>query len=116
MSRPSDRPIPLRTDPRTLVLAALSAGPCHGYALAKAIQGVLGDHHRVANAQVYAALKGLESRAWIVGERDAAGAERRVYRLTEPGHLELGWRTAEWHDCAEAIARLLPRRANAPVA
>ncbi len=101
----------LRTDTKILVMAALADGPRHGYALAKAMQESLGPFQRLSGGQVYVALRGLEADGWVVSEWDGDGAERRVYRLTDEGQTELAWRSAEWHECARAIARILPKGA-----
>ena len=102
-----DSAMVLRTDIKTLVMAALAEGPRHGYILAQSLRESLGAHQRIEGGQVYVALRGLEAKGWVTAEWEEGSVERRTYRLTEEGVRELGWRTAEWRACAEAIAEVL---------
>ena len=80
-----------------LILAVLSDGPLHGYAIIEKLkrrsQGAL---HRLEAA-------GLLSSVWSQGD----GRRRRIYELTRRGRRELGERRAEWHDFAQAVEAVL---------
>ena len=91
-----------------LILAVLSDGPLHGYAIIEKLkrrsQGALA----LPEGTVYPALHRLEaagllSSAWSHGD----GRRRRIYELTRRGRRELGERRIEWHDFARAVEAVL---------
>jgi PadR family transcriptional regulator PadR len=91
-----------------LILAVLSDGPLHGYAIIEKLkrrsQGALA----LPEGTIYPALHRLEaagllSSAWSQGD----GRRRRIYELTRRGRRELGERRAEWHDFARAVEAVL---------
>jgi transcriptional regulator len=91
-----------------LILAVLSDGPLHGYAIIEKLkrrsQGALA----LPEGTVYPALHRLEaagllSSVWSQGD----GRRRRIYELTRRGRRELGERRAEWHDFAQAVEAVL---------
>ena len=90
-----------------IVLAALSAGPAHGYAVIEEIKRRSGgaftagghDHpvlHRLEEA-------GLLAGRWVIAD---SGRRRRVYSLTRRGERELGERRAVWERFSEAVGSL----------
>ena len=99
-----------RTDTKALVMAALSDGPKHGYAVAKAVREASSGELRLGEGQLYPALHTLEESGWVTGEWDPDAGEppRRVYALTEAGAAELARRSARWFAFADAVARILP--------
>jgi PadR family transcriptional regulator, regulatory protein PadR len=95
---------PMR-EPTYFVLAALLAGPLHGYAIMKRAEELSGGRVRLATGTLYTALDRLtaEGQVRLVGEETVAGRVRRTYGLTESGSAAL---RAEAQRMAEA-ARLV---------
>jgi DNA-binding PadR family transcriptional regulator len=69
----------------TLILSSLAAGPKHGYALTKDIEGFAGVH--LAPGTLYEALNRLEQLGLI--EALASDDRRRPYRMTGAGATAL---------------------------
>jgi DNA-binding PadR family transcriptional regulator len=100
-----------------IVLAALSAGPAHGYAVIEEIRRKSGQAFDLPEGTIYPALHRLEqaellSSRWVVAE---SGRQRRVYTLTRRGERALTERRAIWGQFCEAMGGLLtstprPRR------
>lgn len=102
-----------RGDVPTLILAVLTHGPLHGYAIARAIEEWSKDALHLREGTLYPALRQLEDQgviqsAWEVQE---PGPARRVYSLTESGQAEFTRRTEAWDLYSTAInAVLKPRK------
>jgi len=98
-----------------IVLAALSAGPAHGYAVIEEIRRRSGQAFDLPEGTIYPALHRLEqagflSSRWVVAE---SRRQRRVYTLTRRGERALTERRAIWQQFCEAMGGLLtsaPRR------
>jgi PadR family transcriptional regulator PadR len=99
-----------------IVLAALAAGPAHGYAVIEEIRRKSGRAFDLPEGTIYPALHRLEqagllSSRWVTAE---SGRRRRVYSLTRRGHRALAERRAVWRQFSDAIGGLLsagrPRR------
>jgi DNA-binding PadR family transcriptional regulator len=92
-------------EPTYFVLAALLAGPLHGYAIMKRAGELSGGRVRLATGTLYTALDRLtdEGQVRLVSEQTVAGRVRRTYGLTESGSAAL---RAEAQRMAEA-ARLV---------
>ena len=98
-----------------IVLAALAAGPAHGYAVIEEIRRKSGQAFDLPEGTIYPALHRLEqagllSSRWVVAE---SGRQRRVYTLTQRGGRALTERRAVWRQFCEAMGGLLtstPRR------
>ena len=103
--------IPLR-QPTYFVLAALVAGPLHGYAIIKRAEEMSGGRVRLATGTLYTALDRLTADGFIrlVGEEMVAGRIRRSYGLTDAGSAAL---RAEAQRMAEA-ARLVTGEESVP--
>jgi transcriptional regulator len=91
-----------------LILAVLSDGPLHGYAIIEKLkrrsQGAL----ELPEGTVYPALHRLEAAGLLSSEwSQADGRRRRIYELTRRGRRELGRRRTEWHDFARAVEAVL---------
>lgn len=93
-----------------LVLKTLSAGPLHGYQIAKRIEersgGVLG----IEDGALYQSLHRMEERGWLAsewGHAQETGKRARFYRLTEEGRRRLRVEAASWIRYAEAVFRIL---------
>src|SRR5579859_4248369 len=87
-----------------LILATLSAGPAHGYAIAQALRGRSDGTFDLAEGTSYPALHRLERAGLLASEWSTeAGRRRRTYRLTGKGERGLSERRREWRLFATAI-------------
>jgi PadR family transcriptional regulator, regulatory protein PadR len=92
-----------------IVLAALAAGPAHGYAVIEQIRRKSGQAFDLPEGTIYPALHRLEqagllSSRWVTAD---SGRRRRVYALTRRGARALSERSAVWQQFSEAIGGLL---------
>jgi transcriptional regulator len=92
-----------------IVLAALSAGPAHGYAVIEAIKRRSGQAFDLPEGTIYPALHRLEQAGllasrWVTAE---SGRRRRVYSLTKRGDRALVEQRAVWEQFSDAIGGLL---------
>src|SRR5256885_15260473 len=81
-----------------IVLAALAAGPAHGYAIIQEIRSRSGGAFDLPEGTVYPVLHRLEAAGllaskWTSGE---TGRKRRVYSLTRRGNHALAEQRAGW--------------------
>lgn len=91
-----------------LLLAALAAGPAHGYELAAKIRERSGGEFDLAEGTVYPALHGLESRGLITSAWEiVAGRRRRVYELSGAGRDAREQQAADWQRFASGVNRVL---------
>src|SRR5499427_9587727 len=98
-----------------IVLAALSSGPAHGYAVIQEIQRRSGGAFDLPEGTIYPALhrleqSGLLNSRWTAGE---SGRQRRVYSLTRSGRRALADQRALWQRFKDAIGGLLGAAGNA---
>ena len=106
---------PMR-EPTYFVLAALLAGPLHGYAIIKRAEELSGGRVRLATGTLYTALDRLtaEGHVELVSEGTVGGRVRRTYGLTESGSAAL---RAEAQRMAEAAALVIaPETKAGPLA
>src|SRR5438132_10517544 len=91
-----------------IVLAALSAGPAHGYAVIEAIKRRSAGAFDLPEGTIYPVLHRLEQAGLLAGRWVTAdsGRRRRVYAITKRGQRELGERRAVWEQFAGAIGSL----------
>jgi PadR family transcriptional regulator len=92
-----------------IVLAALSAGPAHGYAVIEEIKRRSGQAFDLPEGTVYPVLHRLEQAGllasrWVTAD---SGRRRRVYTLTRSGDRALVERRALWQQFSNAIGGLL---------
>jgi transcriptional regulator len=92
-----------------IVLAALAAGPAHGYAVIEEIKRRSGGAFDLPEGTVYPALHrlqeaGLLSSRWTTAP---SGRRRRVYTLTRSGQRALADQSAVWQRFTAAIGGLL---------
>jgi transcriptional regulator len=92
-----------------IVLAALAAGPAHGYAVIEAIRHRTGNAFDLPEGTVYPALHRLEQAGLLTSHWTTAesGRRRRVYALTRRGERSLVERRAVWRQFSDAIGGLL---------
>src|SRR6187551_3626327 len=92
-----------------IVLAALAAGPAHGYAVIEEIRRRSGQAFDLPEGTVYPVLHRLEQAGllasrWVTAD---TGRRRRVYSLTRRGQRALADRRAVWQQFSEAVSSLL---------
>jgi transcriptional regulator len=91
-----------------LILATLSGGPAHGYAIAQELRGRSDGAFDLAEGTLYPALHRLERAGLVESEWSMeAGRRRRTYRLTRSGERTLGERRREWQLFARAVEAVL---------
>ena len=91
-----------------IVLAALSAGPAHGYAVIEEIKRRSAGAFDLPEGTIYPVLHRLEeagllSGRWMTAE---SGRRRRVYSLTARGRKALSRQRAVWNRFTGAIGGL----------
>ena len=92
-----------------IVLAALAAGPAHGYAVIEEIRRRSRQAFDLPEGTIYPALHRLEqagllSSRWVTAE---SGRRRRVYALTRQGERALARHRDTWRQFSDAIRGLL---------
>src|SRR5499425_235852 len=92
-----------------IVLAALSAGPAHGYAVIEEIRRRSGEAFDLPEGTVYPALHRLEQAGLLSSRWTTApsGRRRRVYALTKRGERALANQSEIWRRFVNAIGGLL---------
>lgn len=92
-----------------LILKALHAGPRHGYAIARWIEGVTDDALQIEDGSLYPSLYRMERRGWIESDWGTSelGRKAKFYRLTTAGRAELRRETAEWASFSAAVSKVL---------
>ena len=99
----------LKGNTPTLVLAALSEGPQHGYAIAQAINRRTENALKFKQGTLYPVLHSLEREGLVAGEwQHTTGTRPRfVYEITDAGRAELARRAAVWSTFAEAMGKMI---------
>jgi len=92
-----------------LILAVLSMGDKHGYAIAREIQLRSENALSMGEGALYPALRALEREGAIVSrwEIQASGPARKIYSLTEEGGKKLKSQISEWNVFAGGVAAVL---------
>ena len=92
-----------------IVLAALAAGPVHGYAVIEQIRLRSGGAFDLPEGTVYPVLHRLEEAGWIAGRWTTAdsGRRRRVYALTRRGERALAEQRDVWGRFVDAVGGML---------
>jgi PadR family transcriptional regulator, regulatory protein PadR len=97
-----------------LVLAVLSTGPTHGYAVINQLRDRSGGELDLPEGSVYPALHRLEDQGALAAEwRVVEGRRRKVYRLTPEGVATLADQRRDWRALARAIEAAL--RPTSPI-
>jgi transcriptional regulator len=87
-----------------LLLAILSDGPAHGYAVIEALRSRSGGTFNLPEGTVYPALHRLESQGLLRSSWSEDSARRkRIYQLTPKGQQMLAKRQEEWKKFSKAI-------------
>ena len=92
-----------------LVLKTLSAGPLHGYSVARWIKEASGDALLVEEGALYPALHRLERKGWVESEWGLSDNNRRAkfYRVTASGAAALAEESSSWRRYVSAVDRVL---------
>jgi len=92
-----------------IVLAALSVGPAHGYAIIEEIKRRSAGAFDLPEGTIYPVLHRLEEAGLLAGRWTTAesGRRRRVYSLTRRGDRELAGQRAVWEKFSDAVGGLL---------
>lgn len=91
-----------------LLLAVLSNGAKHGYAVIEELKERSDDAFDLPEGTVYPALHRLEKSGYLDSEWSVVqGRRRRTYRLTEKGRGALGEQRHAWDEFSDAVARVL---------
>lgn len=92
-----------------IVLAAVEAGPAHGYAIIEEIRRRSGGTFDLPEGTVYPALHRLEQAGLLssVWKSPTGGRRRRVYSLTKRGLQSLAERKGRWERFSGAVDALL---------
>src|ERR1700758_939545 len=103
---PADNPSPLL--PGTLymlILRTLSAGPLHGYAIARRIKECSAAGLEIEDGSLYPALNRMLVKEWLAAEWGISENNRkaRFYRLTRAGREQLDSETGEFEGLVRAI-------------
>lgn len=90
-----------------MLLAALEAGPLHGYAVREALRNSTGGTVDLPTGTIYPALHRLERAGLIAGEWTDGGRRRRSYQLTDRGRRALAAERQGWSEFAAAVSAAL---------
>jgi DNA-binding PadR family transcriptional regulator len=94
-----------------LLLAALEAGPRHGYAVKEALREGSGGQIDLPTGTIYPALRRLEQAGLVRGTWDTtAGRARRTYNLTAAGRRALAGRRQGWREFSTVVSALMEGR------
>jgi PadR family transcriptional regulator PadR len=87
-----------------LLLATVSAGEAHGYAIVEGLCRLSGGVFDLPEGTIYPALHRLERAGWLRSAwREQEGRRRRVYRITAKGERALAQQRTDWGAFARAI-------------
>ena len=92
-----------------LVLKALTAGPRHGYGVARWLEESSRDLLRIEEGSLYPSLYRMEGRGWIRSEWGWSESNRRAryYSLTDVGWEQLREQTSAWGRLVRAVGLVL---------
>ncbi|MGH9201370.1 MAG: PadR family transcriptional regulator [Vicinamibacterales bacterium] len=95
-----------------LILKTLSAGPRHGYAIAKFLEDASHETVVIEEGSLYPALYRMERRGWLEAEwgESELGRRAKMYRLTRDGRAQLIAETDTWREFSTVISKILLAR------
>lgn len=94
-----------------LLLAALEAGPLHGYAVLETLRESSAGRLDLPTGTIYPALHRLEAHGLVRGEWSVVGGRRRrSYQLTAAGRRALTGKRADWREFAAVMTDTLEGR------
>jgi len=91
-----------------LLLAVLSDGARHGYAVIEDLKERSDDAFDLPEGTVYPALHRLEKSGYLDSDWSVVqGRRRRTYRLTDRGRGALGEQHYAWEEFSQAVSRVV---------
>ena len=92
-----------------LILRTLSAGPLHGYAIARRIKQCSADVLEVEEGSLYPALNRMLLKGWLRADWGISETNRkaRFYQLTDEGRKQLVDEAGEFNKLVTAIRMVL---------
>lgn len=92
-----------------LILRVLSAGPLHGYAIARRIHLLSSEVLRIEEGALYPALQKILLNGWVTSEWGVSETNRKVrfYGLTDAGRQQLEAELSDYGRVHEAIQAVL---------
>jgi PadR family transcriptional regulator PadR len=91
-----------------MLLAALDAGPRHGYGVIEHIRRSSGGHFEYPEGTVYPALHRLEAEGLLRSAwSEDGGRRRRVYEITARGRTALDGRRTQWERFARSVTAVI---------
>jgi PadR family transcriptional regulator PadR len=92
-----------------LILAVLSDGPRHGYAIAREIERRSHEALSMGEGALYPALRALEREGMVLSEWETqpSGPARRIYTLTDAGQAKLASQIRAWNRFSQAVNDIL---------
>ena len=98
-----------------LLLAVISDGPKHGYAVIEELKVRSGDAFDLPEGTVYPALYRLEASGYLSSEWSVSGGRRRRnYHLTKKGQKAAGEQRRSWDEFTDAVTGVLRSAQWAP--
>ena len=98
------KPETLKGHLELLLLATVSSGATHGYAIIKALRERSGELLNLPDGTMYPALHRLESAGLLTsGWSTDSGRRKRMYELTPSGHEALEQGRSEWGEFTSAV-------------
>ena len=98
------KPETLKGHLELLLLATISSGASHGYAIIKALKERSGELLDLPDGTMYPALHRLESAGLLhSGWSTDGGRRKRMYELTSAGHEALETARSEWGEFTRAV-------------
>lgn len=90
------------------ILSLLEEQPLYGFEIAKQISERTGGALKFTLASLYPLLYEMETKGWVQAywETNAAGRDRRYYRLTPTGRRQLAPLRREWRSFFQALDAL----------
>lgn len=94
-----------------LLLAVLTDGPTHGYAIINELRTRSGDTFDLPEGTVYPALHRLQRAGYVTSTWTTAnGRRRRVYTLTDRGSAAFATERRAWQEFATSVQQVLGGR------
>lgn len=108
------RPDALKGHVEGLVLAVLSDGPSHGYAIMEALSAKTGGAVSLEGGTLYPVLRRMEDAGLVSGRwSEHAGRRRRTYALTAKGRTAIKAERSAWEEFVSLIgAVMIPESAG----
>lgn len=99
----------------TMVLGLLAEEDMYGYRIIQEIEARSEKVFHMSEGSLYPILHALEKDGLLESYRKAGetGKERKYYRITDKGRLQLGFKLAEWKLFSDSVSKVLNMKAVA---